>query len=187
MFNLDHAITEWRRQMIAGGIKTPVPLDELESHLREDIERQTKSGLREAEAFRISVEKMGQARVIESEFKKVEAIKEERDWKLKQKLILICVSVISLGMSGLVLSKEGSLSEMNSEHRLSCLVGVAVFSLLVWGGRLSYAIFPVFRVRRTRDVLVGAVAVAAMLWSIIFFNIILPRYNATVGQLVVMI
>jgi hypothetical protein len=39
MFNLEQAISEWRRQMIAVGIKTPVPLEELESHLREDVEQ----------------------------------------------------------------------------------------------------------------------------------------------------
>ena len=37
--------------MLAAGIKTPVPLEELESHLREEIEQQTKLGLSEAEAF----------------------------------------------------------------------------------------------------------------------------------------
>ena len=29
-------MTDWRRQMIAAGIKTPVPLEELEIHLREE-------------------------------------------------------------------------------------------------------------------------------------------------------
>lgn len=37
MFNLEQSIADWRRQMLATGIKTPAPLDELESHLREDI------------------------------------------------------------------------------------------------------------------------------------------------------
>jgi hypothetical protein len=46
MFNLDQAIADWRRQMLAAGIKTPVPLEELEIHLREDVEQQMQSGLR---------------------------------------------------------------------------------------------------------------------------------------------
>jgi hypothetical protein len=45
MFNLEQSIIEWRKQMLAAGIKTPVPLDELEIHLREEIERQMASGL----------------------------------------------------------------------------------------------------------------------------------------------
>jgi hypothetical protein len=72
MFNLDQAIAEWRRQMLSAGIKTPVPLDELESHLREEFERQTKSGLSEAQAFQAAAGIIGEARVFQKEFKKVE-------------------------------------------------------------------------------------------------------------------
>jgi len=72
MFNLDQAISEWRQQMLAAGITTPVPLEELELHLREEIERHAKSGLSEAEAFQAAVEKIGQAHLLQKEFKKVE-------------------------------------------------------------------------------------------------------------------
>ena len=60
MFDLEKEIADWRRQMLAAGIKTPVPLEELESHLREDIERQMKSGLNEQKAFEVSVQRIGQ-------------------------------------------------------------------------------------------------------------------------------
>jgi len=72
MFNLDQAIAEWRRRMLAVGIKTPVPLDELEAHLRDDIEQQAKSGLSEGEAFQAAVEEIGKAHPLQREFKKVE-------------------------------------------------------------------------------------------------------------------
>jgi hypothetical protein len=72
MFDLERTISEWRRQMLAAGIKTPVPLEELEIHLREEIERHTKSALNEAEAFQAAVEKIGQAQMLQKEFKKVE-------------------------------------------------------------------------------------------------------------------
>ena len=51
MFDLEQSIAEWRQQMLAAGIKTPVPLEELEIHLREEIERQMKSGLNEQTGF----------------------------------------------------------------------------------------------------------------------------------------
>src|SRR6476646_5639493 len=70
MFNLDHAITEWRRQMTAGGINTPSVLDELESHVREDVERQMRSGLDAQGAFDEAVRKIGPARALKHEFKK---------------------------------------------------------------------------------------------------------------------
>jgi len=40
MFDLEQSISDWRRQMLAAGIWTPVPLDELETHLRTDIGQQ---------------------------------------------------------------------------------------------------------------------------------------------------
>ena len=45
------SIAEWRKQMLAAGIKTPVPLEELEIHLREEIERQMQSGMNEQASF----------------------------------------------------------------------------------------------------------------------------------------
>src|SRR5208337_749219 len=70
MFNLEKAIEEWRQQMLAAGIQTPVPLEELENHLREEIERQMKSGLDEQKAFEISVQAIGQPKALNSEFRK---------------------------------------------------------------------------------------------------------------------
>jgi len=56
--------------MLGAGIKTPVPLEELESHLREDVEQQMKSGLSAQEAFEAAVLRIGQGDVLDSEFKK---------------------------------------------------------------------------------------------------------------------
>ncbi|HZL14304.1 MAG TPA: hypothetical protein VFC85_09205 [Verrucomicrobiae bacterium] len=70
MFDLEKSTADWRRQMLAAGIKTPVPLEELENHLREDIERQMKAGLDEQDAFRSSVQKIGQRDILKMEFAK---------------------------------------------------------------------------------------------------------------------
>jgi hypothetical protein len=51
MFDLDAAITAWRRQMFACGIKSPNILDELESHLRDGVDQQVRSGLSVQQAF----------------------------------------------------------------------------------------------------------------------------------------
>src|SRR5216683_2850215 len=59
MFNLDESISEWRRQMLAAGIKTPVPLNELENHLRDDVEQQMRSGLSAQQAFEAAVQGIG--------------------------------------------------------------------------------------------------------------------------------
>ena len=70
MFNLESSIAEWRRQMLAAGIQTPVPLDELEIHLREGIERLMKTGLSEQRAFEFAAQQIGQPKAIKNEFKK---------------------------------------------------------------------------------------------------------------------
>ncbi|MDB6122600.1 MAG: hypothetical protein JWQ71_1593 [Pedosphaera sp.] len=71
MFNLEQAIVAWRQQMSAGGIKTPEPLDELESHLREDIEEQLRSGITAQQAFASAVQRIGQASALKLEFEKI--------------------------------------------------------------------------------------------------------------------
>jgi hypothetical protein len=70
MLDLEQAIADWRRQMLAAGIKTPVPLEELEIHLRDEIEEQIKSGLDGQEAFSSAVQKIGEAQMIQNEFEK---------------------------------------------------------------------------------------------------------------------
>src|SRR5665213_3752844 len=69
MFDLEQSIAEWRKQMLAAGIQTPVPLDELEIHLREEIELQIKSGLSKQRAFEAADQKLGQAGILKDEFK----------------------------------------------------------------------------------------------------------------------
>ena len=71
MFNLDLAIAEWRRKMISAGIKSRDVLDELESHLREDVEQQMRSGRTAEEAFRTAVQHVGAAENLIHEFAKV--------------------------------------------------------------------------------------------------------------------
>ena len=75
MFNLETKISEWRRQMLAAGMASPVPLDELEAHLREEFEQLSKTGCAEAEAFERAVQKIGKAPVIQGEFKKDRVVK----------------------------------------------------------------------------------------------------------------
>lgn len=71
MFNLDSAISEWRRRMSADGLKAPRVLDELESHLREEIQNQLRSGADHEQAFALAVAKVGKADQLKTEFAKV--------------------------------------------------------------------------------------------------------------------
>jgi hypothetical protein len=70
MFDIEQSIADWRRQMLAAGVKSPVPLDELESHLRDEFEQQMKSGMGETEAFTAAVQKIGPADKLYAEFQR---------------------------------------------------------------------------------------------------------------------
>jgi leader peptidase (prepilin peptidase) / N-methyltransferase len=93
MFNLEQAIADWRRQMLAGGIQTPVPLEELESHLRDDIEGQMLSGVDAQQAFNTATGRIGPARMLKREFAKVDGINQV----LKRKLVWALIGVAFLG------------------------------------------------------------------------------------------
>ena len=73
MFDLEQSIAEWRRQMLAVGIESPVPLEELEIHLREEIERRMKAGSDEKEIFDAAAQKIGQVKPLKIEFEKIDA------------------------------------------------------------------------------------------------------------------
>ncbi len=70
MFPLERAIADWRRRMTAGGIRSRAVLDELESHLREDMDRQSIPGASEEKAFAIAVRQIGRADLLQGHFSK---------------------------------------------------------------------------------------------------------------------
>jgi hypothetical protein len=73
MFNLEQAVKDWRRQMAARGIKAAEVLDELEAHLRDEIERQIRSGANELEAYQAASACIGEPNALKAEFAKLAA------------------------------------------------------------------------------------------------------------------
>jgi hypothetical protein len=94
MFDLENSIRVWRIKMLAAGLKSPVPLEELELHLREEIERQIKSGTDEQQAFEIAVQRIGQAKTLKSEFAKADRTKAIALRGLKIFLIIVFTTVV---------------------------------------------------------------------------------------------
>ena len=99
MPEIEEAIAEWRRQMLGAGIKTPVPLEELEIHLREEIEQRMKSGSNAQQAFEMAVQRLGQAGALKNEFTKVGGTKESR---LKKLIVTIAVANVVFGAFGIL-------------------------------------------------------------------------------------
>ena len=71
MLDLESKIAEWRTRMAAGGIKTPAVLDELESHLREEIRARITAGAAGDQAFREALARLGKMDSLRDEFRKV--------------------------------------------------------------------------------------------------------------------
>jgi hypothetical protein len=120
MFNLEKAIADWRRQMLAAGIETPVPLEELESHLREEIERQMKSGLDAPAAFEISIRQIGQPETLNHEFNK-----SERTFMIRIVAMLMALFGTVLG-GAMVLPALGQWRDRGVLHRGPLLMGIAL-------------------------------------------------------------
>ena len=121
--------------MLAAGIKTPVPLEELESHLREEIERQAKSGMDEQKAFEISVQRVGQPKVLNSEFKKSERTLMKRTAKIGTGVIGVLIGMALLVPGSVQLRDE--LVMANGKFGLWLLGGF----LICWSLGLFQQIF----------------------------------------------
>jgi hypothetical protein len=75
MFNLEHSISDWRSEMSRAGIKSPILLDELESHLREHINALVTAGESETGAFAAAIQHLGSPATLKNEFNKIRAAK----------------------------------------------------------------------------------------------------------------
>ena len=187
MFNLESSIAEWRRQMLAAGIKMPVPLDELEIHLREEIAQQVKSRISAQEAFADAVQQIGKADLMKNEFEKVDGAKELRAWERIQIIFFAGLGVISSFIAAVIIFKPGGFSAATLAEQMSGLAAVAVMILLAGGGYLGCGFFPVILTKRMRDAICNSSGVLLVIWWAIFFNVILTRFDFTMSQLFVTI
>lgn len=120
MFDLEKAIADWRKHMLAAGVKSPVPLDELESHLREDIDYQVGSGLSPGQAFEAAAQQMGAGTALGTEFKKV------------QRTFMKKIMIILLGLLGILLG-PGLILPALAKYRDFGVWNSDVIMPMVWG------------------------------------------------------
>ena len=71
MRELDIKISEWRARMTAGGVKNADVLDELEAHLRDEIQRRLVVGDSEPQAFEYAAARIGNPQLLRKEFNKI--------------------------------------------------------------------------------------------------------------------
>jgi hypothetical protein len=174
MFDLQKSINDWRLQMLAAGVKHPTPLDELELHLREEIERLTESGLDEPAAFTAAVKNLGLAQSLCDEFKKVEATPSRHHWLAFEILFLFSALVYPLMLgTNAFLVREGGFSGMNFGQQISSVAAGLAYSLFAFGLRFFCLRFPDLLSFRIRDVLF----VPILAWLVVFAWGIMPHCN----------
>jgi hypothetical protein len=70
MVDLEQSFADWRWQMLAAGIRSPELVEELELHLREEVEQQMRFTGDALEAFAAAVARMGSPAELQREFHK---------------------------------------------------------------------------------------------------------------------
>ncbi|MGA2685545.1 MAG: hypothetical protein ABSF51_10875 [Verrucomicrobiota bacterium] len=172
MFDLEQSITDWRQQMLAAGIKTPVPLEELECHLREEIEQLMKSELNARRAFDKATQEVGKANMLKNEFEKIGGTKEARNLKPYRTIMVACLGVESLFWAMCILSKLGHFSEITTAQQMSGLAAIAVMVLLASIGLPGQGPVSVILSRRMRDVICHSNNRLMGLMSLCFFALV---------------
>ena len=176
MFDLEQSIADWRQQMLAAGIKSPVPLEELENHLREELEQQMRIGLSAQTAFSIAVEKIGHGNALQGDFKKVRPSNEARNWKLFEGFFLVSTLLIPLIVGGQAFIFKGEVfSEMTVGQQSSIVAAALVYSLLAGAMRFCHAKFAVLRTPELRDYIL----VPVVSWVLLAVAFIIPHFNFT--------
>lgn len=175
MSKLDKLIIEWRKSMTAAG--SPEMLDEMENHLRENVDQFVRSGVTESEAFQRAVGQLGGAHVIASEFKKLD----QGTW-LPVKLVSGLGALLAVAQMVLQIVQVGAgrINFLLASHVF--LVGVGYMTTLLIGvlgicfiGQRCFSNFSPARMRSLTRVtfLFGCVAAsltalgisAAMIWA----------------------
>jgi hypothetical protein len=167
MFNLEQAIKEWRRQLVDAGLESREHLDELESHLREEVTAQGRSGLS-----------------VRTEFAKVEVRKTNREHKLLVLFFWAAAISIPLNFCLVLCPRAARTCDMTAGQQRWAWAAVVAFSLLMWGGRLGANLFPVMLARR-RSTLILTAGVLVGLWWIVFLRVIAPGRDFTMAQFMV--
>ncbi len=129
MFNLDLAITGWRKQVTDAGVEPTEALDELEGHLRELFEHLVQTGHEDQEAFRLATEQLGRSADLATEFNKIQP----GGWlptKVATAFILIALSGMAVLLSSRV--RTGRVELLLACHVFTITIGY--FSALVVGG-----------------------------------------------------
>lgn len=152
MFELESQVRKWRGHLRSSGLLSEQDLEELESHLRDNIDDLTSRGVTLEEAFLISVRRMGDSEALSNEFAKVTteslwrqlfvpAPDEVSRGRQRTEVIVVLGLAILAGLLGKIPALFGY--EIDDAHALVYLKNASLFAFspvaiyLIWKRSLS--------------------------------------------------
>jgi hypothetical protein len=136
MFDLEAAILDWRSQMRREGIGSPAVLDELEGHLRADIDEQIQKGVMAQSAFEAGVRRLGKSDLLQREFSKLDSDRPAPIATIQAKMIFAGAAGLIISVTAWMLVRSQMLPglRLSAEAQAFSLAGFAVFEflLLAW-------------------------------------------------------
>ncbi len=137
MFNLDKVIAQWR-QNLAARITKPEILDELESHLRDDVRAQMESGSDPQAACQSAVQRIGEAAALEAEFSKISQKTSANPARVAAKMAILFGGFTIA--SAMLLSLVSALGWHHFDYGLLlAMVGAGLVLALLFACRRRYA------------------------------------------------
>ena len=139
MSDIERQIEQWRKRLRASDALNDSDIEELEGHLREEVERLRRSGLSYAESFLVARYRLGETETLEVEYAKIHPSRRSLlrlSWMAVGVLIYLVAGYVVSGASrgGTVLGIRlgmGIDSILWSGLAMKAMTGAALF-LLVW-------------------------------------------------------
>jgi hypothetical protein len=184
MFDLEKAVTEWRRHMIAGGLTNSDTLDELESHLRDDLNRRIKSGVAPRDAFESAVQEIGLAHHLQAEFANATGPATLLRQKLKVAFLFLIAAAFPGAFAWVICHH---FPQWNAIDRCLSLGGLGAMVLFMCAGLIAHRYLPFSPNARERARAQIKISVGAFLWIAAVAYLILPHIQPTMDQLIILV
>lgn len=132
MFKLELALANWRRRMVACGFNSVDVLEEMESHLRDDIEAQVRSGVNEERAFELAIQRLGTPTELKEEFAKARQPEAAQRRTFLRYFYFICAIAAILIDLWTLISFDLSLAKRAGAAGAVALFALYLFGLPIW-------------------------------------------------------
>lgn len=177
MFDLEKAIRDWRGALERAARLDSDSLDELESHLRDDVDARRRQGVAAELAFKAAVKSLGSVRDLRKEFRRGESIASAI--RSLSKLCLCVVAVMALRIA--------CRAELTLPWRAAAIFNAIALLAPILGHNLIVRSIPVIGGKTLRNWLGLMFGIVAMAAGIAFMNVLLPNLILTEEEIGVVV